>query len=185
LAVENALKTAFDWKTRKNWQKNIDKEQMQKTLDDLHKSFAILTQEEQKYANIFLHDVQSGNIIVEEGKTIRDYISQYLFEAKNDQIFRISKALGLDERKLRNMMDSGVNELNINEFGRFDDLYEISNSATKGIIFSKVTMSLISNHFRNSRKTFRSPNPLRISRAYNIIRKQMSESSFHAFSNKS
>lgn len=26
LAVENALKTAFDWKTRKNWQKNIDKE---------------------------------------------------------------------------------------------------------------------------------------------------------------
>lgn len=26
LAVENALKTAFDWKTRKNWQKDIDKE---------------------------------------------------------------------------------------------------------------------------------------------------------------
>lgn len=26
LAVENALKTAFDWKTRKNWQKSIDKE---------------------------------------------------------------------------------------------------------------------------------------------------------------
>lgn len=26
LAVENALKTALDWKTRKNWQKNIDKE---------------------------------------------------------------------------------------------------------------------------------------------------------------
>ncbi|WP_312823603.1 L-lysine 6-transaminase [Epilithonimonas sp.] len=26
LAVENALKTAFDWKIRKNWQKNIEKE---------------------------------------------------------------------------------------------------------------------------------------------------------------
>ena len=26
LAVENALKTAFDWKTRKNWQKDINKE---------------------------------------------------------------------------------------------------------------------------------------------------------------
>lgn len=26
LAVENALKTAFDWKTRKNWQKDIEKE---------------------------------------------------------------------------------------------------------------------------------------------------------------
>lgn len=26
LAVENALKTAFDWKTRKNWQKDVEKE---------------------------------------------------------------------------------------------------------------------------------------------------------------
>src|SRR5574344_751434 len=118
----NYMNSRFEKYLKNLQQKNIDKEQMQKTLDDLHKSFAILTQEEQKHANIFLHDVQSGNIIVEEGKTIRDYISQYLFEAKNDQIFRISKALGLDERKLRNMMDSGVNELNINEFARFDDL---------------------------------------------------------------
>jgi len=100
----------------------IDEEQIQKTLNDLHKSFAILTQEEQKYANIFLHDVQSANIIPESGKTIRDYISQYQFEAKNDQIRRISKVLGLDETKLRNIMNSSVKELSINEFGRFDEL---------------------------------------------------------------
>ncbi len=101
---------------------DLDKEEVQKTLDELHKSFASLTQEEQKFANIFLHDVERGTVNLESGKTFREYINQYKFEAKNDQIFRISQVLGLDESKLRSMMDSGVNEKNINEYGRFDDL---------------------------------------------------------------
>lgn len=134
----NYMNSRFEKYLKNLQQENIDEEQMQKTLDDLHKSFAILTQEEQKYANIFLHDVQSGNIIVEEGKTIRDYISQYLFEAKNDQIFLISKVLGLDESKLRNMMNSGVNELNINEFGRFDDLKDSVDKIKAKEYFEKV-----------------------------------------------
>ena len=101
---------------------DVDSEQLQLTLDELHKSFATLTQEEQKYANIFIHDVQSGVISIESGKTFREYITEYLFNAKNDQIFRISEALGLEESKLRDMMDSGVTDKNINEYGRFDDL---------------------------------------------------------------
>jgi type I restriction enzyme R subunit len=101
---------------------DVDGEQLQQTLDELHKSFASLTQEEQKYANIFIHDVQSGAISIESGKTFREYITEYLFNAKNDQIFRISEALGLEESKLRDMMDSGVTDKNINEYGRFDDL---------------------------------------------------------------
>jgi type I restriction enzyme R subunit len=101
---------------------DIEKEEIQKTLDELHKSFATLTQEEQKYANIFIHDVQSGNVSLEMGKTFREYITEYMFNAKNDQIHQISNTLGIDEPKLRKMMDSGVTEKNINEYGRFDDL---------------------------------------------------------------
>ena len=37
-----------------------DENEKVKTLDDLHKSFAALTQEEQKYAALFLHDIQRG-----------------------------------------------------------------------------------------------------------------------------
>ena len=44
-------------------QEHVDQDQLQVTLDELDRSFATLTQEEQKYAYIFLHDVQSGNII--------------------------------------------------------------------------------------------------------------------------
>ena len=42
--------------------------------------------------------------------------------AKNDQIHKLSITLGLDESKLRKMMDAGIIEKNINEYGRFDDL---------------------------------------------------------------
>ncbi len=101
---------------------DVDSEQMQTVLNDLHKSFASLTQEEQKYANIFLHDVQSGNITIEANKTFREYITEYKSNAKNDEIKKISNILGLDEDKLRDMMNSGKSEANINEYGHFDKL---------------------------------------------------------------
>lgn len=41
-------------------QDNITPEEKEQVLNELHKSFATLSQEEQKYANIFLHDIQSG-----------------------------------------------------------------------------------------------------------------------------
>ena len=91
-------------------------------LDELHKSFATLTQEEQKYANIFLHDVQNGDVVVDEGKTLRDYITEYMTSAKNDQIHRFATAIGVDETMLRSFMQSKITEDNINEFGKFDTL---------------------------------------------------------------
>lgn len=100
----------------------VDEVEMQKTLEDLHKSFAMLTQEEQKFANIFLHDVQSGNVRMESGKTLRNYITEYQLSAKNEQINRISLLLGVDEKKLRILLAANITKTNINEFGRFDDL---------------------------------------------------------------
>jgi type I restriction enzyme R subunit len=102
--------------------KTGDSDQVQNTLDELHKSFASLTQEEQKYANIFLHDVQSGNINVDSNKTFREYITEYQFTAKDTETHVIAELLGLDETKLRAMMNTGITETNINEYGRFDDL---------------------------------------------------------------
>ena len=93
-------------------------------LNELHKSYASLSQEEQKYAQIFIHDIQSGNIIVENGKTFREYITEYMHRAENDQIRQISNVLGLDETKLRNIINLKVNENNINAFGRFDELLQ-------------------------------------------------------------
>ena len=99
-----------------------DGEETAEVLDELHKSFATLSQEEQKYANIFLHDVQNGDVTVEESKTLRDYITEYMASAKNDQIHRFANALGVDEEALRTFMQMHVTAANINDFGKFDQL---------------------------------------------------------------
>ena len=91
-------------------------------LKELHKSFAVLTQEQQKYAKIFLTDVQQGNIVVEEDKTLIDYINQYQTEAQNDRIHKFASAIGVDETFLRSFMERHVTAGNINEFGLFDRL---------------------------------------------------------------
>lgn len=119
-------------------QDDVDEAEIRKTLDDLHKSFAMLTQEEQKYANIFLHDVESGNARMESGRTFRDYITEYQFKAKNDQLRRISWFLGVDEKKLRNLMAANVSEASINEFGRFDDLKASVDKAKAEEYFEKL-----------------------------------------------
>jgi type I restriction enzyme R subunit len=103
-------------------QEGADTDMIQQTLDELHKSFPSLTQEEQKFANIFIHDVESGTVNIEESKTFRDYITEYQFNAKNNEIYKVSQSFGLNEDKLRKMMNSGITESNINEYGRFDDL---------------------------------------------------------------
>ena len=105
---------------------------------ELHKTFAMLTQEEQKYANIFLHDIQRGEVAVTEGKTLRDYITEYLSTAKDDQIHRVAIALGVDEAKLRNIMSLQLNSTNINEFGRYDDLKKTVNKIKAKEYFEKV-----------------------------------------------
>lgn len=89
---------------------------------ELHKTFATLTQEEQKYANIFLHDIQRGDAVITEGKTFRDYINAYLSRAKNDQIHCLATVFGLNEAMLRNIMHLRLNENNLNEFGRYEEL---------------------------------------------------------------
>ncbi|WP_104472744.1 type I restriction endonuclease subunit R [Acinetobacter indicus] len=91
-------------------------------LNELHKSFAMLSAEEQKFANIFLHDVQRGDAELIAGKSFRDYITEYQFQAQEDGIHDLAEALGLDETKLRQLMNTQVTVNNINEFGRFDEL---------------------------------------------------------------
>ena len=115
-------------------------EELQKAEDELHKTFATLSQEEQKFANIFLHDIQSGDVIVTPGKTFKEYVIEYVSRAKDDQIHRLaSAALGLDELMLRNLMAQHVTEDNINEFGRFDALKSTVDKARAKAYFEALT----------------------------------------------
>lgn len=113
-------------------------EAVEQAETELHKTFATLSQEEQKYANIFLHDIQRGDVAITEGKTLRDYVTEYLSKAKDDQIHRVAVALGVDELKLRTIMSLRLNSTNINEFGRYDDLKKTVNKAKAKEYFEKI-----------------------------------------------
>ncbi len=118
----NYMNSRFEKYLKVLYQDDMDQARLQATLDELHQSFATLTQEEQKYANIFIHDVQSGNAEIEDGKSFRDYITEYQSLAKKEQVRQLANALGVDIPKLENLMNAGVTEASINEYGRFDDL---------------------------------------------------------------
>ena len=91
-------------------------------LEELHKTFAALSQEEQHYAGLFLHDIERGDIDPDPNKTIRDYITEYMANDKNDKIFVFADTFGLDEKLLREMLQEHLTDKNINEFGRLDKL---------------------------------------------------------------
>jgi type I restriction enzyme R subunit len=97
-------------------------EEQEKTLNELHSTFASLTQEEQKYAAIFLRDIERGEADIVIGKTLRDYITEYQVKAKNDQITKCAIIFGLNETRLRQFISMKVTYDTINEFGRFDEL---------------------------------------------------------------
>lgn len=107
-------------------------------LNELHKSFSILTQEEQKYANMLLLDIQKGNIKIEDTKSLSDYINEYAIEAHNDRVHRFAVAIGINEEALRSFMERHVTSDNLNEFGLFDKLLATVDIPTAQAYFEKV-----------------------------------------------
>lgn len=103
-------------------QPNISYEELEGLLNDLSSSFATLPQEEQEFAEIFMYDIQSGNIVLEPGKTCREYITEYMISVKQKRISHLSEVIGVNYEMLKNIMDAHVTEQNIDEFGRFSQL---------------------------------------------------------------
>lgn len=115
------MNTRFE-KFLKLIQGEYDQETLDKTLTDLHKSFSMLSSEEQKYANVFLHDVQAGNAKIVPGKSFRDYISDLMKGAENARIKRVVRRLGCYEWLLREMLAKKVTKETIEAHGKFDEL---------------------------------------------------------------
>lgn len=101
---------------------NASEEERQMVMQELHKSFALLSQEEQKYANIFLHDVESGDAVLDKGKGFHDYVVEYMNQAKNTKLHQVAELLGINEQLLKEIMASAVTPDNLNSYNRFSKL---------------------------------------------------------------
>lgn len=121
------------------WLKYLEKddEGLAAAREELHRSFASLSQDDQRFAELFLHDVERGDAALEAGKTLRDYITSYARKAENAQVERIVEALGIDGELLATMAALDLAESNINEFGRFDDLKDSVDKARAKAFFEQ------------------------------------------------
>ena len=104
-------------------------------LKELHKSFASLPQKDQRTAILILHDIQSGDLRLEPGKTIQDYINEYQLKELYEQMKTLTEATGVNLSMLKNIMCAGVTEENLDDFNRFSDLrITIDNGKTKAFL---------------------------------------------------
>lgn len=106
---------------------NEEEAALDEVLRELHSSFAHLSSEDQKYANIFLNDIQQGRVSrddIDSDKSLSDYIEDYRAMAKNDQIHRFADAIGVDEDKLRQVIALHLPENNLDRGGYYADLFD-------------------------------------------------------------
>lgn len=128
-----------------------DDEGLAAAREELHRSFASLSQDDQRFAELFLHDVERGDVTLEDGMTLRDYITSYARKAKNAQVERVVEALGIDGELLATMAALDLTESNINEFGRFDDLKNSVDKARAKTFFEQKEGKTLSLFKVNSR----------------------------------
>lgn len=105
---------------------------------ELHKTFATLSQRDQRTAMMILHDLESGDLRLEHGKTIQDYIAEYQRNELYQQIKVIAEATGMNIGMINNLLHSDVTEQTLNEYGRFDLLLQSKDATLSKAFVEKV-----------------------------------------------
>lgn len=113
---QNYMNTRFE-----KWLKTIGGIEEAAALEELHHSFATLSKEDQKFAELFLHDVQSGDIKLDPNLTLSDYITTYKQKDANDKVLKVIKGLGLDGDLLRALLARKYTSENL-DLGRLNNL---------------------------------------------------------------
>lgn len=125
---------------------------------EIHKSFATLSQKEQRFAEMIIYDLQNGNLFVDDEKSFRDYLNEYQIRTKNDQIHKFAVAVGYDEDLLRKLVRAKLNEATLDEYGQFEPLKDSLNVEAASAYFEK----------KNGKKL---PKPIVIRDAENLVKK--------------
>ena len=124
-------------------------EDNQKALNELHKTFATLTKEEQKYANFIIHDIQRGDVSIDANTTLRDLITKNMIDEKQKQIDLISETFGLNKKLLKEMINLDLTEVTLNSFGRFDKLISTVDTEKAKTFFERIKSEKLSKFLVN------------------------------------
>lgn len=103
------------------WLKTIGGIEEAAALEELHHSFATLSKEDQKFAELFLHDVQSGDIKLDPNLALSDYITTYKQKDANDKVLKVIKDLGLNGALLLQLLERKYTRENL-DLGKLNAL---------------------------------------------------------------
>ena len=121
------------------WLKTIGGEGEAAALEELHHSFATLSKEDQKFAELFLHDVQSGDIELDPNLALSDYIANYKQKDANDKVEKVIQNLGLDGDLLRAMLARKYTRENL-DLGRLNSLKAMVDREKAKVYFNEERM---------------------------------------------
>lgn len=97
-------------------------DELKQAKEELHRMFPSLSEEEQHYAELLIHDIERKDVEIKEEYTFKDYIYDYIYRAKDERIHKVAEIFGLDEVLLKEYISLNLNKDNINEYGRFNKL---------------------------------------------------------------
>ena len=103
------------------WLKAIGSIEETAALEELHYSFATLSKEDQRFAELFLHDVQSGDIKLDPNLALSDYITAYKQKDANDKVLKVIKDLGLNGALLLQLLERKYTRENL-DLGKLNAL---------------------------------------------------------------
>ena len=101
---------------------DASRQEVEALRKELQRSFSSLSQDEQRHAEVFLRDVESGKRAVESGKTMRDYLTEMLRTELDQKIDWVADVTGVDRGLLTQLVASAPTEGTLNTYGRFDAL---------------------------------------------------------------
>lgn len=139
-------------------QKYKDPETVARFQQELSRSFAELSQEDQEVAAVIVSDLQSGRLVVSEGESFRSILISYKIAKTHDQIHNVAESMGLDESLLRQIMsDNPKTDEEINQYNRLDALIDTIDRAKALEYLQKATGKNIPSHriYDNSRNFLR------------------------------
>ena len=132
------INSKFQRYIKKLYTEGPGSEPAKKALQELHKTFASLSQKDQRTAILILHDIQCGDLRPEAGKTIHDYINEYQLRELHKQILILSEATGVNISMLTNLMLANPTEQNLDDFNRFAELRLTLDPAKTRVFVAKV-----------------------------------------------
>ena len=121
------------------WLKVLGEAEKTSAFEELHRSFATLSKEDQKFAEQFLHDVQSGDVQPDPDMALSDYITDYKQKSANDQVQQIIEGLGLDGDLLKIMLAKKYTRENI-DLGKLGELKHSVDKEKAKVYFGETRM---------------------------------------------